>query len=72
MTKETKIKLLLDKYDQEKAELAKEYKKRSDEIKVSAGGEVSASQTLELNFWHTEEQGKIEDRFIRAIMALEG
>lgn len=64
MSKETKIELLLDKYNEKRAELNKEYDYRMDNRTTNEAGEVSASETLECNMWFAEEENKITKWYI--------
>ena len=72
MSKETKIELLLDKYNEKKAELNKEYEMRMDNRTTNEAGEVSASETLECNMWYSEAENKVTKWFIEELKKITG
>ena len=67
MSKETKIELLLDKYNEKRTELNEEYDYRMDNRTTNEAGEVSASETLECNMWYAEEENKVTKWFIEEL-----
>lgn len=55
MTKETKIQLLLDEYDEKKKRIEEKYKKKFEDLKVNEAGEVSKKDLLELGAWNVQK-----------------
>lgn len=72
MSKETKIELLLDKYNEKKTELNEEYDYRMDNRTINEAGEVSVSETLECNMWYAEEENKVTKWFIEELKKITG
>lgn len=64
MTKEAKIMLFLDERDEALKKIDQEYNSR-----YAAEG-ITATGTIALNMWHTEERDKIEKAFIKNVMEL--
>ncbi len=67
MTKQTKIILALDKRDKAMQNLKDNYKVRFGALQVNEAGEINRHDLLELNAWHTQEENKINNDFIREI-----
>lgn len=59
MTKETKASLLLDEYNEKRDALKAEYQKRRNE-----------ADDMEVHYWYTEEDNKLEKWFINAIFGI--
>lgn len=72
MTKEDRVSLLLEVYEQEKERLNKEFQRRYCEILISFELDEMTAPIEELNDWKTNEKAAIERRFKKAIIALEG
>lgn len=64
MTKETRIELLLDQYNEKRDALKKEY----DDNYATEG--LDAKGTLELNCWFVEEENKLNKWLVESIQAL--
>lgn len=64
MTLDTKIVLLLDKYEDKKAEIKKVYDANYATI------DATPESTIELNMWLTEEEGKLERWYIEELKKL--
>lgn len=71
MTLEGKIKRVLDTYDDNKQKLKDEYNSRMDARSVNEFGETSADETLECNMWYIEQENKIRNEFVNAIMEID-
>lgn len=61
MTKETKIALLLDEYNEKKEEIKNIY---DDNY---AAVDMTPEKTIELNMWSVEEDNKLEKWFIKSL-----
>lgn len=77
MSKEEKAKMLLEVYEHEKMRLVTEYKTKSDTIHLvnahsNAEKEMLGQKIAEVNNWYEEELKKIEHRFLKAILQMEG
>ena len=66
MTKETKINLIMDEYDDAKETLRAEYNKRIDDARESR------KKMLELNAWAVEHENKIRNVFIQKLLEVDG
>lgn len=64
MTKETKINMIIDEYDDAKETLRAEYNKRFDDA------QKNRKKMLELNAWAVEHENKIRNVFIKKLMSL--
>lgn len=77
MTKEERIKELLDKYEEEGCTLAHELYQKTNELPEPfdnslTDDEWEAAKAKEIMKWYQQELEAREQRFIRAIAALEG
>ena len=79
MTKEERIKELLDKYEEEGCTLAHEYDLKTNELPEPFDDNVtdeiwedSKKKALEIEKWYKQQLEAREQRFIRAIAAVEG
>jgi hypothetical protein len=79
MTKEDKVSLLLEVYEQEKERLNIQYQRRYMEevaLETKAKGheltDETAAALIKLKEWREIEKAAIERRFKKAIIALEG
>ena len=69
MSKEEKLGLLLEVYEQEKERLNNDYNERLAKLKSN---EITESSYKKLVEWKQKEKAAIEHRFKKAIMAIEG
>ena len=67
MTQETRIKLALDKRDEEVKNLDEEYRYRFDMAKTVTGEDECCKALVEVNMWHVQELNRIDNEFIKAI-----
>lgn len=65
MTKVTGIRLALDKYESKKKEMRKEYNERSAEA-------ITPDEISEVNYWHVQKAGELENEFIKEIFRIFG
>lgn len=78
MTKEEKAKMLLDVYEHEKQRLVNEYKSKETAVnskRVNLSQKEAdniKSKINELNTWYEIELTRIENRFLKAILHIEG
>lgn len=73
MTKEDKISLLLEVYEQEKERLIIQYERRYIEVtKANKLPDETTAALINLKEWRKIEKAAIERRFKKAIIALEG
>ena len=79
MTKEERIKELLDKYEEEGCTLAYEYDQKTNELPEPFSDDVTDEEwedakvkASEIEKWYKQELEAREQRFIRAIAAMEG
>ena len=69
MTREERVSLLLEVYEQEKERLNKEYQERLMNMQYV---EIDPEEVNRLNEWKEHERAAIENRFKKAIIAMEG
>lgn len=67
MTKETKIWMAMDRYDDRIEEINKEYDERFDALPVNRFGETSADAVLELNAWSIQAKNEARIRFMKEL-----
>ncbi len=79
MTKEEKVKELLESYEMEGMELSYEYEQKTHELPEPFDDDVTdeqweqaEKQAAEIKEWYQKALQEREQRFIRAIVALEG
>ena len=79
MTKEERIKELLDKYEEEGCTLAHEFDQKTNELPepfddslTEEESEAANAKEKEIVKWYKQELETREQRFIRAIAAMEG
>lgn len=67
MTKETKIWMAMDRYDDRIEEINKEYDERFDALPVNRFDETSADAVLELNAWSIQAKNEARIRFMKEL-----
>lgn len=65
MTKETKITMAMDRYEDRIEEITKEYQHRFDALPVNRFGETSADAVLELNAWSIQAKNEARQQFMK-------
>lgn len=74
-SKEEKAKMLLTVYEEEKKRLNDDYVGKTVDLGLigpEATPEEKLDAAIKLNRWYEDEAYKIENRFLRAILSMEG